>query len=214
MVRRLSRSPNGGVVTKGLFTSILRLNFKLSTMERTRNRNAWMPSLMDDFMYYSSRHSFPYVGFMDYKLKFLDEKILRNWGVPLCILTGDYTKEQYEAYYQKTIEPLVITFTQAFTKGLFTTREKALGNRVEFLPEKLVFMSIGQIIEMVKQLSQTGGLYENEKRVAFGLPPLEELKGKRYMSLNWINADDASAYQVGNNKNVNVDIVDEEREDV
>lgn len=147
-------------------------------------------------------------------LKFLDEKILRNWGVPLCILTGDYTKEQYEAFYQKTIEPLVITLTQAFTKGLFTTREKALGNRVEFLPEKLVFMSISQIIEMVKELSQTGGLYENEKRVAFGLPPLEELKGKRYMSLNWINADDASAYQVGNKKNVNVDIVDEEKEDV
>jgi hypothetical protein len=33
------------------------------------------------------------------------------------------------------------------------------------------------------------------------------------MSLNWINADDASAYQVGNKKNVNIDIVDEERED-
>ena len=41
--------------------------------KRTRNRNAWMPTLMDDFMYYSSKHSFPYVGFMDYKLKFLDE---------------------------------------------------------------------------------------------------------------------------------------------
>ena len=27
-------------------------------------------------------------------LKFVDEKILRNFNVPLCILTGDYTKEQ------------------------------------------------------------------------------------------------------------------------
>jgi hypothetical protein len=24
-------------------------------------------------------------------LKFIDEKILRNWGVPLCILKGDFT---------------------------------------------------------------------------------------------------------------------------
>ena len=40
-------------------------------------------------------------------LKFIDEKILRNYGVPLCILTGDYSKEQYEAYFQKTIEGII-----------------------------------------------------------------------------------------------------------
>ncbi|MBQ7568338.1 hypothetical protein IJT17_05975 [bacterium] len=41
--------------------------------KRTRNRNAWMPTLKDDFMYYTSRHCFPYVGFLDYKLTFFDE---------------------------------------------------------------------------------------------------------------------------------------------
>ena len=49
-------------------------------------------------------------------LKFIDEKILRHWGVPLAILTGDYTKDQYEAFYQKALEPLITAFTQAFTK--------------------------------------------------------------------------------------------------
>ena len=34
------------------------------------------------------------------------------------------------------------------------------------------------------------------------------------MSLNWIDANNADAYQVGENANVNVDIVDEEREDI
>ena len=56
-------------------------------------------------------------------LKFIDEKILRNFGVPLCILTGDYTKEQYEAFYQKTLEPIVIKLGQCFTKGIFSSRE-------------------------------------------------------------------------------------------
>ena len=41
--------------------------------------------------------------------KFIDEKILRNYGVSLPILTGDYTKEQYEAFYQKALEPLINT---------------------------------------------------------------------------------------------------------
>lgn len=144
-------------------------------------------------------------------LKFIDEKILRNFGVPLAILTGDYTKEQYEAFYQKTLEPLILSISQAFTKKLFTTRERAFGNRVELYPKELIFLSVSQTLEMINMLSPTGGMFENEKRVALGLRPLPELEGKRYMSLNWIDAANADQYQVGKE---NVDIVDEEKQEV
>lgn len=143
-------------------------------------------------------------------LKFIDEKILRNWGVPLPILTGDYTKEQYEAFYQKTLEPLVIAISQAFTKGLFTERERAFGNKIELYPKELIFMTVTQTLEMINILSPTGALFENEKRVALGLRPLPELEGKRYMSLNWIDADNAAQYQTG--ANVNIDVVDENKQ--
>lgn len=145
-------------------------------------------------------------------LKFIDEKILRNWGVPLSILTGDYTKAQYEAFYQKTLEPLIVAMSQAFTKKMFTSREKAFGNKIELYPKELIFMSVDQTIQMVTLLSNTGAMYENEKRVAFGLRPLPELEGKRFTSLNWIDANAANAYQVG--KNTKVDVVDEEKEEV
>lgn len=143
-------------------------------------------------------------------LKFIDEKILRNFGVPLCILTGDYTKEQYESFYQKSLEGIIISMSQAFTKKMFTSREKAFGNRIEFYPKELIFMTISQTLEMVNILSPTGALFENEKRTALGLRPLPELEGKRYMSLNWIDANNASEYQVGK---VNVDVVDEEKQE-
>lgn len=147
-------------------------------------------------------------------LKFIDEKILRNFGVPLAILTGDYSKEQYEAFYQKTLEPIIIQMSQAFTKKLFTTRERAFGNKVELYPKELIFMTVTQTLEMIDILSPTGGLFENEKRVALGLRPLPELEGKRYMSLNWIEADKAAQYQTGKNSKVNVDVVDEEKEEI
>lgn len=131
-------------------------------------------------------------------LKFIDEKILRHFGVPLCILTGDYTKEQYEAFYQKTLEPYIISFSQAFTKTLFTEGELSHHNKVMFYPKELIFMSVDQTLQMITLLSNTGALYENEKRVALGLRPLAELEGKRYMSLNWIDANNANAYQLGN----------------
>lgn len=141
-------------------------------------------------------------------LKFIDEKILRNWGVPLDILTGDFTKDQYEAFYQKTLEPLIIAISQAFTKKLFTEREKAFGNKVTLYPKELIFMTVQQTLEMINTLAPSGAMYENEKRVALGLKPLPELEGKRFMSLNWIDANNADQYQVGT---VNVDVVDENK---
>ena len=142
-------------------------------------------------------------------LKFVDEKILRNYGVSLPILRGDYTKEQFEAFYSQVLEPLVIKFSQAFTQKMFTPRERGFGNKIEFYTEDLVFLTMSQRIEMIKDLSPTGALFENEKRRALGLKPLPELEGKRYMSLNWIDADKANQYQVGN-----VDVVDEIKEDM
>lgn len=130
-------------------------------------------------------------------LKFIDEKILRHFGVSLPILTGDYTKEQYEAFYQKTLEPLTISFSQAFTKALFTSGELSHHNKIMFYAKDLIFMSVDQKISMLKELAPTGALFENEKRVMFGLRPLPDLVGKRYISLNWIDANKSNEYQTG-----------------
>lgn len=141
-------------------------------------------------------------------LKFVDEKILRNWGIPAEILDGSYSKEIYEAFYQKSLEPIIISISQAFTKKLFSVGEKARGNRIELYPKELIFMTVQQTLEMIDILAPTGAMFENEKRAALGLRPLPELEGKRYMSLNWINADKADTYQVGD---INVDVVDENK---
>lgn len=144
-------------------------------------------------------------------LKFVDEKILRNWGIPLDILIGKYSKETYESFYQKTLEPLIGEISQAFTKKMFTSREKAFGNQIKFYTKELIFMTTQQKIELVNLLAPTGAMYENEKRTVFGLAPLPELEGKRYMSLNWVDADMANQYQMGKVGNVQMDVVDEEK---
>ena len=99
--------------------------------------------------------------------------------------------------------------SQAFTKKMFTKRERAYGNKIELYPKDLIFLSMEQTIHMIEILSPTGALFENEKRTALGLRPLPELEGKRYMSLNWIDANNAAQYQVGT-----VDVVDEVKEEI
>lgn len=130
-------------------------------------------------------------------LKFIDEKILRNFGVPISILTGDYTIDQYNAFYQKTLEPLAISMSQAFTKTLFTNREAdGFGHRIMFFTKELIFLSTAQKLEVIRLLGDSGALFENEKRTMMGLQPLPDLVGKRVASLNYIDADKATEYQL------------------
>lgn len=122
-------------------------------------------------------------------LQFVDSKILRHFGVSLPILTGDYTKEQYEAFYQKTLEPLIISIAQSFTKVLFTSRERAFGNKIQFYEKELIFMTTDQKISLFDMLVDTASCYKNELRTAFGMRPLAELEGQLAMSSNKTNAE-------------------------
>ena len=122
-------------------------------------------------------------------LKFIDEKILRHFGVSLAILTGDFTKDQYEAFYNKCITPLTVSYSQAFTKTLFTKSEVSHGNEIKLYPQELAFMDNSQKLTLFDILVDSGSCYKNELRTAFGLHPLPELVGQLAMSSNKLNAE-------------------------
>lgn len=130
-------------------------------------------------------------------LEFIDKKIFRWFGTSIAIVDGDYTPAQYEAFYQKTLEPIIKSMNEAFTKGLFSKRETGFNNKIRFYTKELVFMNIDQKLQLFTLLSNQGGCFVNEIRVAFGLRPDSELDGVRTQSLNYINADKADKYQVG-----------------
>ena len=122
-------------------------------------------------------------------LQFIDEKILRNFGVPLQILKGDYTKEQYEAFYQKSLEPVIKKTGEAFTRGMFSDREKGFGNSIVLYPQELIFMNNEQKINLFNMLVDSASCYKNELRTNFGMRPLAELAGQIAMSSNKTNAE-------------------------
>lgn len=146
-------------------------------------------------------------------LKFIDNKILRHFGVSLPILTGDYTKAQYEAFYQKTLEHLIKATGEAFTMTLFTDREKSFGNKIVFYPHELIFMDTEQKIKLFDLLVDSASCYQNEVRTAFGMRPLPELAGKIAMSSNKNNAvnnSDGITNDTGDNTDDNIDDTGEE----
>ncbi|MGL4742281.1 MAG: phage portal protein [Sarcina sp.] len=128
-------------------------------------------------------------------LAFVQNKILNNIGVSLPIVTGDFTDEQYQAFYEKTLEPMIISLEQAFTKTLYSERELDMGNKVIFYPQKLLFTNTKNKIAVADILGNRGALTDNQLLALFGYPPFED-GDKRHMSLNFVNRDIADRYQL------------------
>ena len=129
-------------------------------------------------------------------LNFLQNKILNYYGVSVPILTGDFTDEQYQAFYEKTLEPLIISLGQAFSKALFTKRELEVGNEIIFYPQSLLFTNTKSKIAVGKILGDRGALTNNALLALFGYPPYEEGGNTRYMSLNYVDVAIANQYQM------------------
>lgn len=150
-------------------------------------------------------------------LAFLDEQILRHYGVSLPILSGDFTAEQHGAFYQRACEHIVLDTGQEFTKKLFTERERAFGNKIILYPQELYFMDTSQKLELFNLLTDTGSCYQNEVRTAFGMRPLPELTGKLATSSNKNNAmnnmDDSNNFKNDENVTDSNDEEDENDED-
>lgn len=136
-------------------------------------------------------------------LQFIDEKLLRYYGVSLPILTGDYSAEQHGAFYQRACEHIIIDTGQEFTKKLFTERERSFGNKIVLYPNELYFMDTSQKLELFDLLVDTESCYKNELRTAFGMKPLAELTGQLAMSSNKHNAVNNDKEETDLPENVN-----------
>lgn len=123
-------------------------------------------------------------------LEFIDKKIFRWFGVSIPFVDGTCTPQQYEAVYQKTLEPIVKSWGQAFTKGLFTNHAaQGFKNQIVFYTKELIFMNTDQKIKLFDILVDSESCYKNEMRAAFGMRPLKELEGQLAASSNKTNAE-------------------------
>jgi HK97 family phage portal protein len=128
-------------------------------------------------------------------MQFLQDKILNYYGVSLPILTGDFSDEQYQAFYEKTLEPIIISLGQAFSKTIFTSRELDVGNEVVFYPQMLLFTNTKNKIAAADILGNRGALTNNQLLHLFGYPPYAG-GDVRNMSLNYIDVSLANDYQM------------------
>lgn len=129
-------------------------------------------------------------------LNFVQSKILNYFGVSESILNSSYDEDEYNSFYENTLEPLSIFLSNAFSKALLSDRNLLAGEQIMFYGERLNYASWSSKITAIEKLMGLGIFSVNESRGVLGYPPIKD-GDKRIQSLNFVNSKYADKYQVG-----------------
>lgn len=207
-VLSLFKSVIEGFVNSVRATSVLRGYLKYTGNISQKTLNEYKQGFVDSYMNIANADG---IGALDSKAEFHELKItpytidsknqeLANkqiytyYGVSQEILTGKYSEEQYNAFYNSTIEPIAIQFSNEFTNKLFSEKEIQNGREIVFSSLRLIFANNTTKANIIKEMMPLGVFSFNDARNLYELDPVDD-GDKRLISLNYVNALKADEYQ-------------------
>lgn len=138
------------------------------------------------------------------QMDFARDNLYKYFGVNEKIISGKFTEEEYQAFYESVIAPIAIKLSQEFTEKLFTQKERGFGNEVVFEANRLAYMSTASKVKIALAMIPAGAVKRNEIRELFGYAGLPGKEGEEIVvSLNYVKTKDQSLYQTGKEDNVN-----------
>jgi len=105
------------------------------------------------------------------QMKELRDAVFRYFGVNEAIIMGNYTEDQWNAFYESTIEPLAVQMSLEFTSKLFSDREIGHGNEIVFEANRLQYASVSTKLAL-REMVDRGAMTPNEWREVFNLAPV------------------------------------------
>lgn len=126
----------------------------------------------------------------------INRQICAYLGISPKIVSGEYTEDEFAAFYESLIEP--------FALQLSLECSRKCGADVRFTAERLDFASARTRISLLRNMMPLGVLTVNEARRLLSLPEVPD-GDKRLQSLNYVHSDKADQYQLDENE-VNTDV--------
>lgn len=137
--------------------------------------------------------STPFVVDAD-QMGIIRKNVYEYFGVNEDILTNLFSADTWSAFYEGSIEPWAIKFSDTITKMFFTLREQSNGNQVMATANRLQYMSNADKLNVSAQLLDRGIMSINDVREIWNLPPVEG-GDARIIRGEYYNADDKVAQE-------------------
>ena len=132
------------------------------------------------------------------QMQFARDNLYKYFGISESIVSGNYTEEQFQAFYESVISPIALKLSQEFTEKLFTPKERGFGNEVIFEANRIAYMSTASKVKLANAMIPAGSIKRNEIRELFGYAGLPGPEGDEIVvSLNYVKTTDQTKYQTG-----------------
>ena len=100
------------------------------------------------------------------------DRLYSYWGTNKKIVQSSYTEDEWTAYYESEIEPVVVQMYQTYTVALFSRKERGYGNRIVFEANNLQCASLTTKLAF-QAMVERGAMTPNEWRETMNLAPIE-----------------------------------------
>ena len=133
------------------------------------------------------------------QLKFVDattlneikQNVFIDTGISYEMLTGKYTSQDKEAFYENWIEPAAISLGQAMSKVFFSDWQTSHGDQIILYPHKVQLMATSEIVSIIQSTIAAGVFMKDEYRDMLGYAPLPNGEGQT-MPRGYNNLDGAT----------------------
>lgn len=117
------------------------------------------------------------VNFQNYVPNFpitesIRQRIYSLLGVNEKIVQGTFNEDEWNSFYENSIEPIALDLQSEFTRKLFTRKERAFGNKIIFAANTLSCASLSTKLQFVSMVDR-GAMVPNEWRDLFNYAPIE-----------------------------------------
>ena len=107
------------------------------------------------------------------QMKAIKDNVYQYFGVNEDVIENKAFGDSWAAFYEGSIEPFAIQFSEVMTRMLFTFREQSQGNYVMATANRLQYMSNADKLAVAAAMADRGLMTRNELREIFNLPPLD-----------------------------------------
>lgn len=114
------------------------------------------------------------------QMELVRKNVFDYFGVNEDILQNKAYGDAWSAFYEGSIEPFAIQFSDVVTKMLFTERERASGSFLMATANRLQYMSNAEKLNVSAQMADRGIMNRDEIREIWNLPPLPNGQGQAY----------------------------------
>ncbi len=104
------------------------------------------------------------------QMKLIDDNVAKYFGVSPAVMRNEMNEEVWNAFYEGKIEPFALQASLVICDMLFSDRQLAAGNGVEFSANRLQFATSRNKLNTITQMFDRGMLSRNEGREILQMP--------------------------------------------